>query len=160
MRWKLCIIFFTQLCNSSKNIMKVSLKFLSYRNQSVDMLFKSVDWFLDDCNFGKAFITLIKAFRIDVLKFRPSFFPWWSSHTMLQKMLRRSFDKGVWSIRPLALIFGPRSSAPKKLLNQLNYLLPKVQSLWSWFMGYLNHVDLLMPHKQAIKKQPCFLLCS
>ena len=27
-------------------------KFLSYRNQSIDLLCKSIDWFLYDCNFG------------------------------------------------------------------------------------------------------------
>ena len=39
---------------------------------------------------------------------------------------------------------------PHKNFNQLNLFLVKVQWLWScahyfqWFMGYLNHVDLLM----------------
>ena len=58
------------------------------------------------------------------------------------------------------LISGPRPSAlgPQKIFSQLNFLLPKVQSLWlcahyfQWRMGYLNHVDLLLPNVHASKK--------
>ena len=61
-----------------------------------------------------------------------------------------------------------RSSAPgpQKILNQFNLLLPKAQSLRScahyfqWFMGYLNHVGLLMPHVHVLKKLPHCLMCT
>ena len=28
------------------------------------------------------------------------------------------------------------------------------------FMGYLNHVNLLMPHVHVSKKQPSYLMCT
>ena len=69
---------------------------------------------------------------------------------------------GLSSLRPSALISGTQSLAPgpHKVFNQLNFLLFKVQSLWScahyfrWFMGYVNHVDLLMSHVHVLRKAP------
>ena len=61
------------------------------------------------------------------------------------------FYEGVWAIRPPA-------PGPHKSFNKRNFLLVKVQSLWSrahyfqWFTGYLNHIDLLMSHVHVLKK--------
>ena len=75
-------------------------------------------------------------------------------------LFKRYVIKDVWVIQPPAP--GPHiwTSTPSshKSFNKLNLLLFKVQSLWScahyfqWFMGYLNHVDLLMSHVHVLKK--------
>ena len=67
---------------------------------------------------------------------------------------------------------GPRPSYPAlrpwyhKSFNQLNFLLGKIQSLWScanyfqWFTGYLKHVGLLMSQAHVLKKLPYFSMCT
>ena len=47
--------FFTFSCNTSKNVIKISAMFLSYRNESINMLYKSIDWFLYQGNAGEDF---------------------------------------------------------------------------------------------------------
>ena len=61
------------LYNTLENIIKTSPKSPSYRNQSIDLFCKSVDWFLYDGNFGETFIIFFKALKIDLSKFEPSF---------------------------------------------------------------------------------------
>ena len=61
---------------------------------------------------------------------------------------------------------GPSDPGSQKIFNQLNLLLLKVQSLGSytnyfqWFMDYLKHFDLLMPHVHVLKKLPYCLMST
>ena len=60
----------------------------------------------------------------------------------------------------------PSDPGSQKIFNQLNLLLLKVQSLGSytnyfqWFMDYLKHFDLLMPHVHVLKKLPYCLMST
>ena len=78
----------------------------------------------------------------------------------------------LWVIRPPAPEPYIRLLAPEpqsyKNFNQLNLLLGKVQSIWSyahyfkWSMGYWNHFVLLISQVHVLKKLPYFLklLCG
>ena len=61
---------------------------------------------------------------------------------------------------------GPRFSypalGPLKIFNQLPppTWRPVTMIMVYGFMGYLNHVDLLMPHVYVLKKQPYCLMCT
>ena len=72
---------------------------------------------------------------------------------------------GLSSIRTSYPSLESRSPAtgPRKIFNQLNLLLLKVQSLWpyapyiQWFTGYLSHVGLLMTYVATCFKETALL---
>ena len=88
------------------------------------------------------------------------------SPSLVSTLKYETHFRRIGTIKPVFRLSDPRPSyaavgpRPHKSFIQLNLLLLKNQSLWSWahyfqlFTSYLNYIDLLMSHVHVLKKLP------